>query len=236
MIQLQAEVMELRTESNKLGKGFVLEARMEKGRGSVATVIAYEGTIKVGDFFIAGITCGKVNSLTDSFGKKAKEVGPSVPVQVAGFEQLPEAGDIFEVVPQAQYQEVRARGVQKEHTSQVSGEGAINLVIKVDTKSSKEALLESIEQLNNRSIKKFHIVYAGIGDISESDIELAHTTHASVVGFHVKFELNAGTLAQKLDVVVNSFHVIYKLLDELEAISKEQEPVKLIATNLVKLL
>jgi translation initiation factor IF-2 len=232
MIQLQAEIMELRTDASKPAKGFVLEARVEKGRGSVATIIAQEGTIHVGDFFIAGQTFGKVNSIVDSNGKSLKDVGPSIPVQIAGFDQLPEAGDYFEAVSQDQYQQARSKGVYREEPKQFVAEGALNIIIKADTKSSKEALIESIEELNNKNVKKFQIIYSGIGDISESDVELAHTTGSKIYGFHVKFELNATSLAQKYDVSVHVYQVIYKLLDDLELLAKEKEPVKLVATRI----
>lgn len=233
MVQLQSEMMELRADRARPGKGFVLEGRIEKGRGSVATVIAQEGTISVGDFFVAGITFGKINSLVDSYGKSLKSVGPSIPVQIAGFDQLPEAGDYFEVVSQSQYQEARSsRTVQKDEFKHVMSEGAINILMKADTKSSKEALEESIEQLNAKNSKKIQIVYAGIGDISESDVELAHTTQAMIFGFHTKLELNAGTLAQKHEVSVQLFQVIYKLLDELGLLAQEKEVVKLVPTKI----
>jgi translation initiation factor IF-2 len=232
MIQLQAELMELRTDSTKPAKGFVLEARVEKGRGSVATIIAQEGMLRVGDFFVAGQTFGKISSLVDSYGKNLKTVGPSIPVQVAGFDQLPEAGDYFEIVSQNQYQEVRSKGVYREEPKQFVTSGALNIIIKADTKSSKEALIESIENLSVKSAKKFQIISSGIGDISESDVELAYTTDSTILGFHVKFELNAASLAQKHGVSVQLYQVIYKLLDELEILGKEKEAVKLVSTKI----
>ena len=233
MIQLQAEVMELRADATKPGKGFVLEARMEKGRGAVATVIAQEGTIKISDYFRVGSTFGKVNSLVDSTGKSLKSVGPSIPVLIAGFDLLPEAGDFFEVIPQDQYQIARSsREAIKEEPKHFATEGALNLLVKADTKSSSEALVQSIEQLNEKSVKKFQVVYTGIGDIRESDVELAHTTDSIIYGFNVKFELKAAALAQKLNVQIRTFQIIYKMLDDIELLAKENEPVKYVSTKI----
>lgn len=233
MIQLQSEVMELRADASKPGKGFVLEARMVKGRGPVATVIAQEGSIAVGDFFRAGSAFGKISSLVDSTGKNLKKVGPSLPVLIAGFDLLPEAGDFFEVLSQDQYNKAKASKESfKEESKQFAAEGAINLLIKADTKSSIEAIIQSIEELNEKSTKKFHIIYAGIGDISESDVELAETTKATVYAFHVKFELKAAAYAQKLHVQVRSFQIIYKMLDDIELLAKANEPVKMVMTKI----
>ncbi len=232
MIQLQAEVMELKSDPTKAAQGFVLEARVEKGRGSVATVIAHEGTMHVGDYFIAGQTFGKITALIDSFGKNLKKADPSIPVQVSGFDQLPNAGDSFSVVTQEQYQEAKSKGIVREEPKQFVSEGVINIILKVDTKSSKEAIIEGIEQINQKNAKKFQLIYSGIGDISESDVELAHTTHSLILGFHVKHELNALSLAQKYDVSIETYQVIYKLLENLEDLIKEKETTRLVATKI----
>lgn len=232
MIQLQAEVMELKSDPTKAAQGFVLEARVEKGRGSIATVIAHDGTIHLGDYFIAEQTFGKVTALIDSYEKNLKEAGPAIPVQVSGFDQLPNAGDFFEVVTQERYQKAKSKGVIREEPKQFVSEGVINLILKADTKSSKEAITESIEQINQKNAKKFQIIYSEVGNISESDVELAHTTHSRIIGFHIKHELNALSLAQKYNVSIETYQVIYKLLESLESLIKEKEVAPLVATKI----
>jgi translation initiation factor IF-2 len=234
MIILQSQLMELTTNEAVPAKGFVLEARMEKGRGAVATVLCHEGTLAIGDYFIAGNSHGKVSSLMDSHGRMLKKVAPSIPVQVAGFSVLPEAGDSFEVVSQERYKNVRSEKsiVQDVDMSKFAQGESINLLIKVDTKSSKEALLGAIDQLPRAGEKSLHIVYAAVGDISESDVTLAAATQAIIYGFHVKPEANALVLAQKNNVTVKLFQIIYRLLDDVALLMKQEQAVKMVRTKI----
>ena len=235
MIILQSQLMELTTDEAVPAKGFVLEARMEKGRGAVATVLCHEGTLAVGDYFIAGNSHGKVSSLMDSRECMLKKVAPSIPVQVAGFSVLPEAGDSFEVVSQERYKNVRSEKsvVHDVDISKFAQGESINLLIKVDTKSSKEALLGAIDQLPRAGEKSLHIVYAAVGDISESDVTLAAAaTQAIIYGFHVKPEANALVLAQKNNVTVKLFQIIYRLLDDVALLMKQEQAVKMVRTKI----
>lgn len=232
MIALQAEMMELRADFSGPAQGYVLEAKLEKGRGPVATILAQHGIAKVGDYFTAGSTVGKINSMVDSYGKRVVQAGPSVPVQIAGFSELPEAGDYFQVVSKQEYAKARYSPHAQEHKPQViqrtASEKSINLIIKTDTNSSKEALLESIAKLSKKAEKGFSIIRAQVGNVNESDVELAADTHAKIYTLHTKTEPNAATLAQYMHVSVNSFDIIYKLLENLQEVAENAREIKMI--------
>lgn len=234
MIVLQSQMMELQAPLQATCRGFVLESKLEKGRGPVATIITQQGVLKIGDYFVAGKTTGKVSSMVDSYGSRVTEVLPSHPVQVAGFGELPGAGDFFEVVDkdtslkskqlfEGQRQAAPARGVQAQN--------AIALILKTDTNSSKEAVLESIAKLSKKSEKPFLVLQAGIGNISESDVMLAADTGARLITLHVKTEPNAAMLAQRNGVSIVSFDIIYKLLEALQELATSMMPVKMVRTK-----
>jgi translation initiation factor IF-2 len=235
MLVLQSQLMDLKADLAVPARGFILESRLEKGRGAVATVICQNGTLRVGDFFIAGHMVGKVSSLTDSFGKRLTEVGPSVPVQVAGFSELAKAGDSFEVISADKYKEVKALKTPQAMADLVKnlaqGE-SINVIIKTDTSSSLEALLNAINTISEKADKKIQIITSGIGDISESDVTLATDTGSDIIGLHVKIEPNAQAIAQKNLVSIRIFEVIYHLLEDLELRTKEPEKPKLITKKI----
>lgn len=232
MIILQSQLMELKAEVSGPAQGYVLESKIEKGRGPVATLLTQHGKVAVGDYFVAGSTVGRVNSLVDSHGARVTSVDPSVPVLVAGFSALPEAGDFFEVVTKDQYLKAKSSSgeIQKTVPAQAfAKENAINLIIKTDSNSSKEALLGSIAKISKGFDKQFNIIHAGIGQVSESDIVLAATTGAAIFGLHVKAGPNIPALAQKEGVTLEFFDIIYKLLERLEEVAegaKEIEYVK----------
>lgn len=235
ILVLQAEMLELKAEMEGSGKGYVLESKLEKGRGPVATVIGRHGRIKVGDFFVCGKTTGKINSLVNSYGKRIKEVAPSIPVQVAGFSELPEAGDFFEVVPKEVHRKARGTSTVKQQSSaqqQVTTEKNINIIVKTDTHSSQEALVDSINKLSKKLEKGFSIVHAGVGGVSESDVMLASDTGSSIFTLHVKPESNAVTLAQRNNVKIDTFTIIYKLLEHLEDIAEKAKEVKMVRTKI----
>ncbi len=233
IIVLQSQIMELRASWAGAAKGYILEAKFEKGRGPVATVICQHGILKVGDYFKCGQTGGKVNSLIDSYGKSITEVGPSIPVQVAGFVSLPEVGDYFEVIKKDEYVQAKiARGAHKVTSRQLTHQEGINLLIKTDSNSSKEAILDSISKLSKKSAKKVNIVFSGVGDISESDVELAFNTGSNIIGLHVKAEANAIVLARRRNVSITLFDIIYKLLEQLEEQTKEEKEVVTVETKI----
>jgi translation initiation factor IF-2 len=231
MILLQSQLLELKADVAGAAKGYVLEAKLEKGRGPVATLITQHGIVKVGDYFIAGRSTGRISSLVSSAGQRLKEANPSVPVQVAGFDELPEAGDYFEVVTKEQQRKGVAPVERKnlmQSRSVFAKENTINLLVKTDTNSSKEALLEAIEKLSKKTPKSFTIVYAGVGEISESDVMLAENTGSTIISLHVKADQNSALLAQHEDVDIETYDIIYKLLEALELKAEAAKEIKMV--------
>jgi translation initiation factor IF-2 len=236
VIILQSKLMDLKANLSIPARGYILESKLEKGRGPVATVICQHGILKVGDYFVAGMTSGKVSSLVNSYGKRVTQVTPSTPVQVAGFSELPDAGDMFEVVTQdiAKKGAVTQPPVARSDMmfKKASGETAINIIIKTDNASSKEALLASLDKLSSKVEREFHVIHAAIGDISESDVLLATDTHALIYGFHVKTQPNALHAISHYGIVTKHFDIIYKLLEDLEAIAQVGKPIKMVSKKI----
>jgi len=244
MITLQAEMMDLKADAKAPAKAFILESRLEKGFGPVATIICTQGTIKQGDYFTCGAATGKVRLLRNSKGQKLSEAGPSIPVQVIGFDSFASIGDWLTVVPMQTYLQTKSDRPtisQKAATppdftqSLATATGAhkkadksINLILKTDTRGSKEAVMDSIEKLvkANKEIKcPINIIQSGIGDISEGDVELAANTGATIMTLHVKVEKNAQHLAKQKDVNVQSFDIIYHMIDYLDGVLKSKKEV-----------
>ncbi len=228
MIILQSQMMELTADVAGNAKGYVLESKLEKGRGVVATVLLQHGKLHVGDYFVCGKTVGKVTSLVNSYGEKVANVGPSHPVRIVGFDDLPEAGDYIEAVSKDVYGQTRNR-IEKTPLparSLVQQDG-FNIIIKADSDSSKEALVDAIEKLSKDFKSKFNIVHAAIGDIGEGDISLAATTKSKIFGLHVKAEPNALIAARQNNVVIQSYGIIYKLLEALQAHAEATKEIKM---------
>ncbi|MEX0849608.1 MAG: translation initiation factor IF-2 [Candidatus Dependentiae bacterium] len=226
LIDLQAQVMELKTDFAGEAKGYVLESKIEKGRGSVATIMLQQGILHLGDYFVSGNVSGRVSSITDSYGKQLKEAGPANPVRVAGFSSLPNSGNFFEVVSKKSARRARP---EEDRSRVLLKEKAINLIVKTDTNSSKEALLDSIKKISKK-IKHidFSIVSSGVGEINESDVALAANTKSAIVGLHVKAEQNALQLAKKDAVSIVLFDIIYKLLEDLQERAEQQKEVVMV--------
>ena len=233
LIVLQSQLMELKAQVDVPGQGYVLESRLEKGRGAVATVLLSNGTLSVGDFFIAGSTSGKVSSMMDYAGERVMQVGPSIPVSVAGFNEVPHAGDLFEAISKGDYHYAKNRptGERAAAVHRTAGKHIINLLIKTDTDSSKEALVESIAKMNKKLEKPYSIVHASLGPVSESDAILAADTGARIVTLHVKTEPNALALIQRLAVPIESYDIIYKLLEAMQEFADRQKEVKLVLSK-----
>lgn len=232
MVALQAQLMELSTSVKGAGHGYILESSMEKGRGSVATVILHSGSLKVGDFFRAGNAKGKVSSMISSSGKRLSDVGPSVPVLVAGFDTLPQVGDSLDVISQEEYKRNISAVTPEYKASMLQGSAqgnAINLIIKTDNASSKEAVLNSLQKLSKTAAREFNVIESGVGTVKESDVVLAGDTDSIIYTLHSKTESSAQTLAQRLDVQIRHFDIIYKLLENLEALAEEGKPVKMVS-------
>lgn len=219
VVRLQADILDLKTSSVQPAQGVVLESMIEHGRGYVATVILHRGKLCTGDYFICGKTSGKVSSMENCFGKKLSCTGASVPIVIAGFSSLPEAGDIFEF---ASSEQVKKHKNEQDKavivtTNRLSSDqdGGIGVIIKASTLLSKSALLTSLKKLNEKHEVKIKIIESGIGDINESNFDLAITTGSIIYGLGVK--VNKLALAQtKKPVTVKTFDIIYKLLEDVE--------------------
>ncbi len=238
-IVLVAEVEELRASPEGHARGFVLEAELEVGRGPVASVIVERGTLRVGDPIVAGAAWGKVKALVDDKGEQIKEAPPSTPVQVLGFSEPPDAGDEFRVAPELA--QARTIGEARAHRYRVAGHvpaaasalggakledlfeqiqrgetATLNLILKADVRGSLEAVTESLKTLEREDVK-LSFVHRGVGGITEYDVQLAQASNATIIGFNVRPDRRARELAQKSDVEVRTYEIIYKLLEDLEA-------------------
>lgn len=234
MLSLQAEMMELRAEINVPAEGYVLESSSEKGRGWVVTLIAQNGILKVGDYVLTGTTSGHISSLFDSYGKRIKESHPALPVQAAGFDGRPEAGDSFRVVSKNEYLKAKSSGESKISLAgkRFMYENGLNLLVKTDNHSSLEAVVEGIDRLSKKQQKGFNILRQDVGDVNEGDIEFAFNTGARIICFNVKTESNAQVLADRRKVQVMYFGIIYKLLEELEAIAEAAKDIEMVRTKI----
>ncbi len=234
MIILQSQLMELKADITGIARGYVLESKLEKGRGPVATYLGQHGILKLGDYFLVGKTYGKVTSMVDSFGKRVKQANPSIPVLVAGFDALPEAGDYFKVVPKQTYLKARSRHGYKQTSmpQQLIEKDAISILIKTDSYSSEEALVDSLKKLNKKLPRHINIIASGIGDINESDVMLASDTGAMLLGLHIKTEANAIILARRLKIDIKIYYIIYKLLESLEELSVRTKKVVMVLSKI----
>lgn len=233
-VLLQAEVLELKAPVNAMAKGLVIEARLDKGRGSVATVLVQSGTLKTGDVVLVGQTSGRVRAMLDENGKSIKEAGPSIPVEIQGLSDVPQAGDDFMVMADerrareiATYRAGKFRNtklakqqaakLESMFTDLSAGEVKIlPIIIKSDVQGSQEALATSLLKLSTDEIK-VQMVYAGVGAISESDVNLAIASKAVVIGFNVRADVGARKLAEGNDIDLRYYNIIYDAVDELKA-------------------
>lgn len=235
MLALQAEMMELRAEIDVPANGYILESSVEVGRGCVATVIAQNGILKVGDYMLCGNTTGHISSLFDSYGKRIKEVHPSIPAQASGFDGRPEAGDFFRVVSKEEY--LKARSSAGEGKASLAGkrfmyEKGINLIVKADNHSSLEAVVEEIDRLSKKVQKGFNVLRHDVGNVNESDIEFAFNSGARIVCFNVKTESNAQDLADRKKVSILYYGIIYKLLEGLNDIAESEKDIEMVRTKI----
>ena len=223
MILLTAELENLRANPNGKTIGTVIESRMTQGKGSTATVIVQNGTLKIGDIVAAGIAFGRVRSLDDEKGRKLKDAGPSIPVQISGLSETPKAGDILQVMETLdEARHIAMSAKKKEHSHRFARHGlagdlttkSLNLVLKADVAGSLEAIKQSIAKLKNDEVK-INILSDGIGEINESDVLLASSSKATVVGFRVKTNSKAEGLAKQAKVTIDSYDVIYELLEDV---------------------
>ena len=223
-ILIQAELMDLRANPSIAGHCYILESQFERGRGPIATILCQQGSVKVGDYFVAGDVVGHITTITDGYAKRLSQVGPSVPVRVAGFEALPQAGDLFLVISKSEYLKLRGsrsmRGNVMAQKSVHNVEAVIRVILKTDTDSSRGAILDALHKVAQKYKNMIAIVQAGVGEVNESDIVLADTTKSMIITFNVKPEANALGLAKKLGVPIKEFGIIYKLLEEIESLAE----------------
>ncbi len=230
---LQADVMELKANPNRSASGTIIEAQLDRGRGPVATVLVSRGTLRVGDIFLSGAVYGRVRALINDRGERVKEVGPSMPVEVLGFNQLPEAGDdfvIFEDERQAKSiadartnrsrasNEAATRGVSLDEFYQRLKDEAmrdLNLVIKADVHGSAEALGQSVTKLSNEEAR-VRVLHTGVGSVTESDVMLAQASGAIIIGFGVGIESKARQLGERERVDIRQYRIIYEALDDVK--------------------
>ena len=242
MILLVAEMEDLKANPNKKATGVVIEAELDKSRGPVATVLVQNGTLKIGDSIICGITYGKVKAMFDENGKPVKKAPPSTPVAVMGFNEVPSSGDqVFAVDDSLSKQVINERinKIKAERAKQTSGVSAddfmsrihegslknLNIIIKADTQGSVEALKNSLEAIRNEEVKVVTI-HSGAGAISESDLILAQTTGATVIAFNIKTPAKTKQLADSLKVEIIESKIIYEVVDIITKMSKGMMTVK----------
>jgi len=233
-IALQAEVLDLKASPDRSAEGTVVEARLDKGRGPVASVLVQRGTLRVGDIVVAGAQWGRVRALIDDKGANIQSAGPSFPVEVLGFNGAPEAGDRMAVVEN----EARAREIteyrerQKREKAAARGGSARSLadmmtqlktagrkefplVIKADVQGSVEAIIATLEKLNTDEVAA-RIVHAGVGGVTESDITLAEASGAVVIGFNVRAHKEAREAAERTGIEIRYYNIIYNLVDDVK--------------------
>jgi len=233
LILLQAEVMELKANPDKLAKGTIIEAKLDKGRGPVATVLVQAGTLKIGDNFLAGTSVGRVRALIDDTGKRIQIAGPSTPVEVIGFPEVPTAGDVFGTVED----EKRARQIaltrhHKERLAEMAKrkkltlddlyakikEGEVkdlNIIIKGDVQGSVEATRDALERITHEQVK-VKVIHTAVGGINESDVMLAMASNAIIIGFNVRPETKASQTAEKEGVDIRLYNIIYEAIEDVK--------------------
>jgi len=244
MILLVADIQDLKANPNRPATGTILEAKLDRGRGPVATMLVRNGTLRVGDFFICGSLFNKVRAMFDDRGNAAKEAEPSMPVEVIGLEDLPEVGDNFQVVSDTSkakqiviYRESKARDAAMAKGARVAtlaslnqkfAEGSLkdlNLIIKADVGGTAEVLSDTLQQLSNEKVR-VRVLRTGVGAITEDDVLLASASEALIIGFNVRPERNAQSTAEQQKVDIRLHSIIYELIDEVQrAMTGLLEPV-----------
>jgi translation initiation factor IF-2 len=231
MILLLADVQELKADPEAVPMGVVIESRLDKGRGAVATVLVKNGTLKIGDVFTCGETFGKVRALLKETGARLEKAGPSAPVEILGFYEVPTPGDVFQVVAsekearalaeqarEGKTKVARGKAVSLEDFSKHVKEGEakdLNLVVKADVQGSMDAIVKTISDLKVGNIG-VHVIHSGVGSINESDVMLAKASDAILIGFNIGIESSAETLSVDEGVEVSKYDIIYKLIDDVK--------------------
>ena len=236
-VLLVAEMMELKANPDRRAKGVVIEARLDKGRGPIATLLVQNGTLHSGDIIVAGTSVGRVRVMTNEKGKVLKEAGPSVPVEIAGLAETPAAGDVFDAVSDERLArelvEQRKQKIKDEKFSAASkvtldnlfekfNEGdlkELNIIVKADVQGSVEAVKESLVKLSNDEVR-VNVIHGAVGGVNETDVMLAQTSGAIIVGFNVRPDAVAKAAAEKDGVDIRLYRIIYEAIEEIEAAMK----------------
>ena len=237
MVLLQADVLELRANPNRLAKGTVIEAKLDKARGPLATVLVQNGTLKKGDTIIAGTAYGRIRAMIDDKGRTVNTAGPSTPVEILGFNEVPEAGDVMNVadadkltrqVAEERKDKIKAaqiKAMQKVSLDELFNQMAegdlkeLNIIVKADVQGSAEAVKQSLEKLSNDEVR-VRCIHNAVGAITESDVMFASASNAIVIGFNVRPDATARTLAEKEKVDIRTYRVIYNAIEDVEAAMK----------------
>jgi translation initiation factor IF-2 len=231
---LQAEVLELKAAKDAPAKGLIIEARLDKGRGAVATMLVQSGTLKQGDIILAGSVFGRIRAMLDENGKPIKEAGPSIPVEILGLSDVPAAGEEAIVLAdekkareialfrQGKFREVKlakAHAAKLETMFEQMGEGEVKslpLIVKADVQGSQEALVHALTRLSTSEVR-VNVIHGAVGGISESDVNLASASNAVIIGFNTRADANARRLAENLGVDIRYYNIIYDAVDEVKA-------------------
>lgn len=237
MILLQADTMELRANLNRLGRGVIIEAKLDKARGPLATVLMQNGTLHVGDNIIAGLASGRVRALINDRGEKVKEAGPSTPVEIMGFDEVPSAGDEMQAVGDdrlsrqvAEERKAKVKASREATMAKVSLENmfsnmesgkqtTLNLIIKADVQGSVEAVKQAMEKLSSDEVK-VHVLHSAAGAITKDDVNLASAFNAIIIGFNIRPDASAREAAEREKVDVRLYTVIYKAIEDMELAMK----------------
>ncbi|MBD7910454.1 MULTISPECIES: translation initiation factor IF-2 [Clostridium] len=231
MVLLTAEMLELKANPDRKAKGTVIEAKLDKGRGSVASLLVQSGTLRVGDSILVGTTYGRIRAMFDDEGKKIKSAGPSIPVEVLGLSEVPAAGDRFNEVKDEKtaraMAESRKDKIKSDNFHRVSLEDLYNqikegtvkelaIIVKADVQGSAEAIRQSLEKLSTDDVK-VRVIHSGVGAITETDTTLATASNAIVIGFNVRPDTNATVAAERDGVDIKTYRIIYDAIDDVKS-------------------
>ena len=236
MILLQSEVLQLRANPDRLGRGVIIEAKLDKTRGALATVLMKNGTLHVGDNIIAGMASGRVRALLNDKGESVREAGPSMPVEISGFSSVPQAGDEMIVVDddklvrqvakeredRIKEQRVASSAVSLDNLYQSIKEGeqlTLDIIIKADVQGSAEAVRQSLEKLSSELVK-IHVLHSGVGAITKDDVNLASTSNAIIIGFNIRPDNNAREAAAKENIDIRLYRIIYQVIEDIQKAMK----------------
>jgi len=237
MVLLVAEMKELKANPNRMAKGTVIEAQLDKGRGPVATLLVQNGTLKVGDIVVAGTAVGRVRAMNDDKGKAIKKAGPSIPVEILGLSEVPDGGDVFYAVDDERKarEVVEARKFKAKQEAQKASQTVslenlfehieagkmkdLNIIVKADVQGSVEAVRQSLERITNEEVR-VNVIHGAVGAVTESDVMLASASNAIIVGFNVRPTPGATVAAASSEVDIRLYRVIYDAIEDIEAAMK----------------